>query len=722
MSSIAWQRRPDGLMWHFGGLSQRLSWQAPGIVRVTALPSEAGDPACAYGPMLDPHRRPQRVRFEVSEPPGELVISDCTLAVHIDAVTGVLSYRDRRGEVILREGVKLLEARPVAGEGFRARLPLTFAPEEALYGLGQHEDGRLNYRGRSQDLYQHNLKAPVPLLVSARGWGLLWHGYCAMTFHDGEDASYIEADCVAEMDYFVIAGGTLDGVVRGYRDLTGAAPLPPRWALGFVQSKERYQTQDEILDTARRYAQLGLTLDGIVLDWQYWPDNLWGQKSLDPKRFPDPDEMCQELHDLGTCLMVSVWPEFANDGPDQLELGAAGKLLGDGRTYDAFDPEARAIYWRQANDGLFVHGVDAWWCDSSEPFEADWRGDVRPDPAESRRINVEVAERYLGPAVSNAYPLVHSSGMWDGQRASGSGKRVFILTRSAWAGQQRYGTCVWSGDISASWESMRSQIPEGLNFCASGFPYWNCDIGGFFVGSGEQWFWSGDFDTGVADPEYRELFLRWFQFGTFLPMMRAHGTDTPREIWQYGLPGTPIYDALVRFIKLRKDLLPYLYSLAAAVHFDGYTMMRALAFDFPHESADVLGIEDQFMLGPALLVCPVTEPGATSRPVYLPAGTTWISVWDGSVHEGGAWIDAPATLETIPIYARAGSIVPLGSGVRVFPGADGVFRLYKDEGDGWGYEAGEYTFTRLEWRDAERRLFADAAPMRARLVVPGTGW
>ena len=645
MSAITWEPWTDGLALRSGDLSMRLSWVAPGIARIGAVPAGAGDPVCAYGPMLDPACTLRPPAFEIRESPGEVVTSDGVLSVHIDTSTGVFSYRDARGGLLL-EDVKTLQPRPVAGEGYRARLDLGFSSAEAVYGLGQHEDGRLDYHRREQDLYQHNLKAPVPFLVSTRGWGLLWHGYSAMTYRDYSATthcgdrlnSYLLADCVAEIDYFVIAGDTLDDVIGGYRALTGAAPLPPRWAFGFVQSKERYQTQEELLEVAHRYARLGLPADCIMLDWQCWPDDQWGQKSLDPKRFPDPAGMCRQLHELGTRLMMSIWPELHNDGPDQLGLRAAGKLLADDHTYDAFDPEARAIYWRQANNGLFAHGVDAWWADSCEPFQADWHGSVKPPPAERRRLNVEMAERYLGPAVSNAYPLMHTSGIWEGQRGSGSDKRVLIVTRSAWAGQQRYGTFVWSGDITASWDTLRRQIPEGLSFCASGLPYWNCDIGGFFVASRDEWFWDGDFDAGVADAGYRELFLRWFQYGTFLPMMRVHGTDTPREIWHFGEPGTPVYDTLVRFIKLRKDLVPYLYSVAAAVHFEGYTMMRPLGFDFGDDPA-ALSVEDQFMLGPALLVCPVTAPDVTTRRVYLPAGTKWVNVWDGTVHEGGTVIE-----------------------------------------------------------------------------------
>lgn len=758
MSDLAWERRDDGVVLRCGGLAVRAAWQAPGILRVAALPASVGEPRLAEGPMLDPARIREHVPFELRESPGELVMSDGLLSLRVDGETGALSYYDARGELLFREPErdgKSLDPRR-GGEsvvdGYRARLGFRFSPGESLYGLGQHEEGLLDYRGRCQYLYQHNLKVAVPLLVSSRGWGLLWHGYSAMTFRDDSSGSYLQAEYADEMDYFVIAGGTLDDVIRGYRGLTGAVPIPPRWAFGYVQSKERYRDQQELLDVARRYAALGLPAEGIVLDWQYWPGNQWGQKSFDPARFPDPEAMCRDLHDMGSRLMVSVWPHLENDGADHVEFKAAGKLLGNDVTYDAFDPDARALFWKQAHDGLFSKGIDGWWSDCSEPFDADWNGTVKPSPEERWRINVEIAEKYLGPRLATAYSLAHSRGIWEHQRASGSPKRVLNLTRSAWAGQQRYGTFVWSGDTTASWETLRRQVPEGLNFCTSGLPYWTTDVGGFFTASREPWFWRGDFDAGVDDLGYRELFLRWFQYGAFLPMFRVHGTDTPREIWHFGEPGSVVYETLVRFIRLRKALMPYLYSLAGAVHLDGYTMMRPLAFDFGHDP-EALRVEDQFMLGPALLVCPVTTAqhhgpssaplrGApATRPVYLPLGGHWIDVWDGTLHEGGTWIDAHAPLETIPVYAKAGSILPLAPGgdesndldLLVFPGADGSFVLYEDEGDDWGYETGAYSRTGLRWTDAEETLVISAPDgsylgipalrnIRARLVRPGSGW
>lgn len=748
MPAITWGHRADGVVLEADGLVVRLAWEAPGIARVAALPAALGEPEFHEGPMLDPSRTREAVSFRQWESEGFLFSSDGSLTVRIDLSTGGFTWLDHEGRTLFQEDGKSIESR--VDEGFRARLGFRFSDGEAIYGLGQHEDGLLDYRGRSQEIYQHNLKIGLPFMVSSRGWGLLWNGYSAMDFHDDESGSFLAADAVEQLEYFVIAGGGPADAVRGYRRLTGAAPIPPRWAFGYIQSKERYADQEELLDTARRYAGLGLPLECIVLDWQYWNEGLWGQKSFDAERFPDPKAMCDELHEMGTRLMISVWPHLSGDGDDQREFASAGKLLENGGTYDAFDPEARALFWKQAGR-LWETGMDAWWADSSEPFDDDWHGELEPSRAERRRVNVEVAERQIGPLRVNGYPLAHTQGFWDHQRAGGSGKRVFNLTRSAWAGQQRYGTVPWSGDISATWETLRRQIPEGLNFAASGQPYWNCDIGAFFVKRGEQWFWAGDFDGGAADLGYRELFLRWFQYAAFLPMMRAHGTDTPREIWQFGEPGEAVYDALEAFIRLRKALLPYLYSTAGQVYFDGASMIRPLAFDFTDDPA-ALGIADQFLLGPSLMVCPVTEPQhfgpestplegrPATRPVYLPAGE-WIDCWSGARLAGEQWIDAPAPLAAIPVFARAGAIVPMAEvngdpddlDVLVFPGADGEFALYEDEADGWGYESGARAWIRMYWNDAQRTLtiaepdgvypgMPERRRVRARLVAPGAGW
>lgn len=749
------RRLEDGALIGARGLSIRAVWESPSILRVVAVQAEQGEPALREGPMLDPGRPRQKVDFELRSGEDEIALSSSALSLRVDRSSGAFSYRDASGRLLFAESerdCKLLERRPVmrrtfdpgsatlrqtvdglkseAREGeayrdrdaYRCRLGLQFSPGEALYGLGQHEEGRLDYRGRCQYLYQQNMKVAIPFIVSSRAWGLLWHGYSAMTFRDDSFGSYLQSEYDEAMDFFVIAGDALDDIIRGYRRLTGAAALPPRYAFGYFQSKERYKTQAELLEVAREYQRRGLEPECMVLDWQCWPGELWGQKSFDPERFPDPEALSRQLHEMGSHLMISIWPHVHHDGPDQLELREAGKLLGNGSTYDAFDPEARAIYWKQAEQGLFSKGVDAWWCDCTEPFEADWKGPIKETPEERQRINVGQLEKYLDPGMANAYSLFHSRGIWEGQRGTGSTKRVLNLTRSAYAGQQRYGTFTWSGDVAATWETLRRQIPEGLNFCLSGLPYWTTDIGAFFVGQKEQWFWRGDYPQGVDDAGYRELFVRWFQYGAFLPMFRAHGTDTPREIWRFGEEGSREYETLARFLRLRKALMPYLYSLAGSVLLDGYTMMRALAFDF-REDERALRVEDQYLLGPAFLVCPVTKPqyyGPGSRPlagapesreVYLPDGASWIDFWTGERYEGGRAICASSPLEIMPLYLRAGSIVPFARGaggedlgLAIYPGADGSFTLYEDEGDGRGHESGAFSRIRLTWNESRREL------------------
>lgn len=633
-------------------------------------------------------------------------------------------------------------------DAFEARLDLLFADGEALFGLGSHEEGHGNLRGKSRELYQQNMKMVVPHLVSTRGYGLLLDCGSLMRFHDDASGSFWWADAVDELDYYFIRGATFDEVTRHYHALTGAVPLLPKWAFGFVQSKERYVNAEELLDVAREHRRRGIPLDMIVLDWKSWPNGAgWGQKSFDPARFPDPAALTRELHELGVKLMVSIWPIMTNGCPDQLDMLERGKMLGNQSTYDAFDPAARAVYWDQVNRGLFAHGVDAWWCDCTEPFEADWSGADKPEPAERLRINTEASSKYLDPTLINAYSLLHSQGIYEGQRRTAPDKRVVNLTRSSYAGQHRYGTISWNGDICATWETLRRCIPEGVNFCATGEPWWTVDIGGFFINHDpDYWFWRGDFpegcrgltdmeamepdpaDTGCRDLGFHELYTRWMQYAVFLPMFRSHGTDAAREIWRFGDEGNPFYDAIAASIRLRYRLLPYLYTLASEVAREGRMMMRAVALDFPDDPA-THGLDDQFLLGPSLLVCPVTTPmfyGPGSRPlagveqsreVHLPAGCDWYDFRTGERHRGGQRITAAAPLDSIPVFVRAGSILPLGPELqstaetsadpielRVYPGADADFVLYDDAGDGSGYERGEHALIALRWSEERQQL------------------
>jgi alpha-D-xyloside xylohydrolase len=703
------------------------------------------------------------VAFTCEERAGCLVFATGEVAIEIDRQTAAFTYRDRQGTLLTKEpvgGGKSLEPVDVSvsvfdeattteshenadgvrfdatnirkvfdRQAYHTRLDFEWADGEALYGLGSHEEGMLNLRGKCQYLYQQNMKAVVPVLVSTRGYGIFVDSCALMTFHDDELGSYLWSDVDDELDFYFIYGPDFDRIVHDLRSLTGRSPMLPKWAFGYIQSKERYVSQEELLDVVREYRARKLPLDCIVQDWKSWTGELWGQKTLDPQRFPAPRQLTADLHVLHTHMMISIWPIMRPGGADWRELREKGFLLGNQATYDAFNPSARACYWRQANEGLFSQGIDAWWTDCTEPFEADWKGAVKPGPEERMRINTEEAKRYLDPEVINAYSLLHSQGMYEGQRQVTREKRVLNLTRSAYLGQQRYATVTWSGDVTAKWDVLRRQIAEGLNFCVTGMPYWTVDVGGFFVArKPEMWFWDGDYDAGVEDLGYRELYVRWFQYAAFLPMFRSHGTDTPREIWRFGEPGDPMYEALVRFLHLRYRLLPYIYSLAGWTAQRDYTMLRALPFDFRDDPC-TYDVRDQFLFGPAFLVNPVTQPMyyaagsnplegvAQTRPVYLPAGADWFDFWTDRVFSGGQTVVADAPLDRLPLYVRAGSIVPMGPErqyvddrpdapveLHVYPGQDASFLLYEDEGDGYNYEDGAFSAVDIGWIDAARQL------------------
>ncbi len=614
-------------------------------------------------------------------------------------------------------------------EAYHCKLSFVWDENEALYGLGSYEEGIMNYRNHHQYLYQENMRAVVPVLVSTKGYGILLDSYSYMSFHDDVYGSYLWSEINDELDYYFIYGPEFDEIVSGYRYLTGDVPMFPKWTFGYIQSKERYKTQDELVSIVEEHRKRKIPLDTIVLDWRSWEGDLWGQKSFDISRFPDPEKMMEDIHDLNARLMISIWPNMQNDGSNRLEMKDLGFLLGNQSTYDAFNKKARELYWKQADEGLFSKGIDAWWCDCTEPFEKDWMGELKPEPEQRVLMNTDEAKKYLDPQYINAYSLKHSQGIYEGQRATTEDKRVVNLTRSSYAGQQRYGTITWSGDISARWDTLKKQIPDGLNFCITGIPYWTLDIGGFFVSNHDDlWFWDGNFDKGYKDLAYRELYLRWFQYGTFLPIFRSHGTDTPREIWRFGEPGTTFYDTLVKFDYLRYRLIPYIYSLSWQVSSNSYTLMRALSFDFRLDE-NTYNIDDQYMFGPSFLVNPVTEPMYytsqsgelagidKSRSVYLPEGSDWYDFWTGEKLSGGQTIIAEASLETMPLYVRAGSIVPMGPKIqytdeklkapielRIYAGADAEFDLYNDEGDNYNYEKGYFQLIKIKWDDASKRL------------------
>ena len=501
------------------------------------------------------------------------------------------------------------------------------------------------------------------------------------------------------IDYYFMYGPTLDRVLSDYRELTGATPMFGKWAWGFWQCKEHYASQKELLDVVDRYHQAKIPLDGIIQDWQYWTPNPWGSHRFDTNRYPNMTQLMRELHGTNMHMIISVWARFDVGCSNWLELKNAGCLYtqvlanvypkGQGQWYDAFNPAGRRIYWEQVSKGLFSKGIDGWWLDASEPELSGHWGEFR---------NYTTA---AGPGIKvfNAYPLMQTTGLYEGQRAQTSKKRVFILTRSAYAGQQRNAAVTWSGDIHGTWDVFAKQIPAGLNFSLSGIPYWNTDTGGFFAGD-------------PADPKYAELFTRWFQFSAFCPMFRVHGTGRPKEMWRFD---TNTEDILIRYDQLRYHLLPYLYSVSWRVTSEGYSMMRGLVMDFRHDT-NVYDIPDQYLFGPALMANPVIKARATSRNVYLPAGTSWTDFWKGNSYPGGQTIEAAAPIETMPLFVRSGSIIPYGPLVqyvmekpdpielRVYRGADGTFTLYEDEGDNYDYEKGDYATIPISWNETARKL------------------
>ena len=611
---------------------------------------------------------------------------------------------------------------------YKTRLYLEWQEEEALYGLGQNEEGYLNLRGTTAFLHQANKKIAIPYLVSSLGYGILVNTYGPMIFNDTNVRSYLYTEADYEMDFFFIYGGNMDGVIRGYRYLTGKAVMLPKWAFGFIQSQERYETAEELNNVVKEYRKRNIGLDGIVLDWCSWEGELWGQKTFDPVRFSDPTAMMEELHSNHANLMVSIWPNMSKDCDNFKEFEEQKLLLQASSIYNPYAEEGRKLYWKQTKEGLFCHGIDAWWCDSSEPFTPEWNHIGQPEPTTMYQEFYDTCSQYIPAQLTNSYGLYHAQTMYEGQRETTGEKRVVNLTRNGYIGQQRYGAILWSGDISATWITLKRQIAAGLNFCASGLPYWTLDIGAFFVKKGIQWFWDGDYEKGYDDLGYRELFTRWFQYGGFLPMFRSHGTDFRRELWFFGEQGEPFFDALMKINHLRYQLMPYIYSIAARVWKDDYTMHRMLAFDFA-EDEKARDVDDQFLFGNNLLVCPVTEPMyyeknsrpiegcAKTREVYLPKGTGWYDFWTNQYYEGGQTITAVAPIDIIPLYVKAGSILPMTQfmqyvdeipnapvEVRVYSGKDAEFELYDDEGNSYRYEEGEYAITKLVWSEMKQSL------------------
>jgi alpha-D-xyloside xylohydrolase len=661
-------------------------------VRLDQKPDWAGN----YNPAVI--AQPQAVAWTVQETPDAIILATSAMRVSVDRVTGRIDFQNAKGERILRA--------PGQGEAPTPGAPSqTFDLDsgEAIYGLGQHQGGQLDYRGNSVLLEQINSDVGVPMLVSSKGYGVLWNNAAVTrvdvaTPHNANTLRFA-SEAGGGVDYHFIYGPEIDQVVAGYRGLTGQAPMMARWTWGLWQSKERYKTQDEIVAIVKRYRDLGVPFDAVVQDWQYWKPGGWGSHQFDPARFPDPAGMVEAVHRQNAHIIISVWPRFDLTTANHDALKEAGALFepvypnvypaGEGRWYDAWSQKGRALYWNQIMRDLGRYGFDGWWLDGAE-------AELGGKPGQMAALTTAAGP---GAETFNAYPLLHTTAVHDGMRASMPDKRAFILTRSAYAGQQRNAAITWSGDVTGNWDTLAKQIPAALNFSISGIPYWSADIGGFFGGN-------------PKDPAYAELFTRWYQFAVFNPMFRVHGTGAGKELWAFD-PATQ--QRLIAYDKLRYRLLPYIYATAWRVTNQADSMMRPLVMDFRDDKAALI-VRDQYMFGRNLMVSPVIQPDADVRTVHLPKGL-WYDFWTGAKVTGGRVVAVKADIDTIPLHVPAGSILPLGPVVqyadqrseeplelRVYPGKDAAFQLYDDAGDGYGYEKGQSATVDLAWNDQGRTL------------------
>ena len=801
---------PNGAIVHSARGVVRLEVCSPNIMHVVASYSGAVVP-----PVVPAVIKPcEGAKFTVSSANGRTEIATAQIKAAIDEKTGAISFLTVDDRPILSEqgNGRLIPDSNVDETGEGVSQQFLLSPGEALYGLGQHQEGFLDLRDIPVQLLQANSNIAIPFLISTNGYGLLWNNPSLTYFDPASDPIPLDANgqgtfqTGAEGEYgFLLSGNyrnklrlSIDGqplidlknmwlplsagakmhlaanrtykvaaetggdtklavrapsdtmsfrsqvgdavdyyflygpeparAVAEYREITGAAPLLPRWAYGFWQCRERYSSQQQILDIAAEFRKRKIPVDVLVQDWQYWGKYGWNAMRFDESAYPNPAEMMSALHKQDLHVVISVWAKFGAETEVDKEFVAKNLVLKSaastgepGETKerenwaDLFNPQAQKLFWADINRNLFSAGLDGWWLDASEP-----EGDPLKDDT-----------TFLGPGtkVRNAFPLFETTAVYRGQRATTEDKRVVILTRSAYTGEQRNGTIAWSGDISGNWETLRRQIPAGLNFAISGFPYWTTDIGGFFRPADQY-----------TSPEYHELLIRWFEFGAFCPIFRIHGFRSETEMWKYG----PEVEKILRqYDELRYRLLPYIYSAAWGVTNRAEIEMKALPFVYPLDKS-VRQVSDQFLLGDSLLVNPVTEPHVTRRSIVLPAADDWIDFWTGQTLQGGQTTTVGAPLDEIPILVKAGSIVPIGSviqdasepqealEIRIYPGRDAAFDLYEDAGDGYTYEHGAHAITHLQWDDRQKMLsiadrkgsFPGMLPrhtLRIVLVRPGHG-
>ncbi|MFH1195023.1 MAG: TIM-barrel domain-containing protein [bacterium] len=732
----SYEKTELGIKSTINSIEVEIQFFSPSIVRV--LKSPEGTSFTKQS--LSVIKAPQKADINIKQKDDELFLKSESVQLSLNLKNGKIIFSTPTDEPLLNEkeaGVEFKDFNDAGTNTYTVYQSFLLDKDEAIYGLGQQQKGKMVQRNLKLHMVQNNTEDFIPFFLSAKGYGLFWDNYSPTIFEDSPESTSFKSDVGDCVDYYFMYGGNADGVIACMRDLTGQAPMFPLWTFGYWQSKERYKSQDELISVVKKYRELGVPLDGIIQDWQYWGNNyLWNAMEFLNPEFYNPQKMIDDVHNLNAHITISIWNSFGPETKQYKELDKIGALLdiktwpesgsekwppnpdypSGVRVYDPYNPEARDIYWKYLNKGIFSLGMDGWWMDSSEPDHMQFK----PTDFDN--------QTYLGSfrKVRNAFPLMSVGGLSQHQRSETSDKRVFILTRSAFAGQQRYGANTWSGDVVSSWDALRQQISAGLNFSLCGIPYWNSDIGGFFL-------WN--FRKGLNDPNYRELYVRWIQFGAFCPMMRSHGTDAPREIYQFGKRGDQIYDAIEKSINLRYLLLPYIYSISWNVTANQSTMMRALVMDFANDK-DALNINNEYLFGKSILVIPVSKPmyskikidGKDStrvedfstiknEEVYLPKGSEWIDFWTGENFNGGQMIKKETPIDIIPLYVKAGSIIPIGPKVqyatekkwdnlevRIYPGADGEFRLYEDENDNYNYEKGIYSTITFTWDDAKKEL------------------
>jgi len=763
----------NGITFRTASGTMRVELCGDRVVHVVASPtSEVPSPKV---PVVVQPCRANKVEIKADK--KNLRISSAAITVAIDPATGALSFLSKDGKVVLaepKEGGKAFDL-PSLYEAKTWQLQQSFLspPDEAQYGLGQHQEGIFNVRGVPIRLSQANTNISVPFLLSSKGYGLLWNNPSLTDFNPADqsiavdpatgkakfttgakgmygflissdnrdqmivdvgehhvidlrnmwtptsasgaveleankqyeitakggpkgvelavrppqDTTTFRSEVGQAIDYYFFYGPELNRVIADYRQLTGEAPLFPKWAYGYWQCRERYHTQEEILGVGTEFRKRKLPVDALVQDWQYWGKYGWNAMKFDESNYPDPKGMMEQFHAMDEHVPISVWSRFGEDSDVYKRMSAKSLLVPGTPWTDFFNPEAQKAFWSELKKGIFDYGLDGWWMDASEPEFDILKGH----------------QTFLGSgeSVRNAYPLYVTKAIYEGQRGTTDRKRVVIFTRSAFTGQQRYAAISWSGDISADWITFERQIPAGLSFSMAGLPYWTTDGGGFFRPKDQY-----------TNEAYHELLIRWFQYAAFSPIFRVHGWISNAEIWNYG---PKVLDIATQYDELRYHLLPYIYSSAWGVTSRGETLMRALPLEFPSDPGS-RAVADQFMFGSALLINPVTTKGAQQRSVYLPAGNNWIDLWTGKTANGGQMITAEAPIERIPIYARAGSIVPFGPRIesaagnqdpielRVYGGANADFTLYEDEGNNYGYEHGVYSTIPIRWDDKARKL------------------